>query len=223
MNFEHIPDKRLITGVSGTGKTTLYIRFIRESRADYKFIFDHEGELSAKLRCRAAQTLDDLNRQTLAGVCVFDPSLMYPGRLPKAWNFFCDYVFSVSARLKGTKLIGCDELQKLTGTNLCPTELCMVLETGRRYGIDFYCISQSPNLIHTRIRNQITRVYTFQQIDERALRYLEQTGFDADAVRALPPGLCAWRDLKTGRAERITVFRPKQRSAAVPATSAAAA
>lgn len=39
-------------------------------------------------------------------------------------------------------------------TNRITPQLVIVLETGRHYGLDLAGITQQPNLIHNRIRNQ---------------------------------------------------------------------
>lgn len=77
-------------------------------------------------------------------------------------------------------------------------ELACVLETGRRYGLDWAGIAQQPNLIHNRIRNQATEVVAFQQMDPRAVDWCAAVGFDGDAIRALAPGQYLAKNLKTG-------------------------
>jgi hypothetical protein len=84
--------------------------------------------------------------------------------------------------------------------------VCTVLETGRRYGLDAAMISQQPNLIHNRARNQLTEVVTFAQTDANALQYLEQAGFDAETVRKLPLGAWLARNLNSGAQDRGAVF-----------------
>jgi hypothetical protein len=67
-------------------------------------------------------------------------------------------------------------------------------------------ISQQPNLIHNRIRNQLTEMVTFQQMDPTAVDWLETVGFDPEAVRALRPGQFLARNLNTGQANQGRVF-----------------
>ena len=85
-------------------------------------------------------------------------------------------------------------------------ELSLVLETGRRYGLDFAGITQQPNLVHNRIRNQATEVIAFQQMDARSVEWCESVGFDGDAIRALPPGRYLARNLKSGGTAAGRVF-----------------
>ena len=59
-------------------------------------------------------------------------------------------------------------------------------------------ISQQPNLIHNRIRNQLTEAVSFRQLDQSAMEWLEGVGFDPEALRGLPDGAYLARNLKSG-------------------------
>jgi hypothetical protein len=115
-------------------------------------------------------------------------------------------LFKASTRLSGRKLFACDELQVLVGTAAISAELALVLETGRRGQLDALMISQQPNFIHNRIRNQITEVVTFRQMDQNAVGWLEQEGFRADQVRGRRPGAFIARNLQTGGQSTGSVF-----------------
>jgi hypothetical protein len=52
----------------------------------------------------------------------------------------------------------------------------------------------------------LTEVVTFQQMDEAALKFLEQAGFDLAAGRALRPGQCIARNLNRGGQAAGRVF-----------------
>ena len=197
--FDHPADKRLITGVSGTGKTTFFQQLVKKEIAARNFIFDHQGEFSSRFGVRPIFTVGALCEKTaLGGYICFDPVREFPGRTKDGFLFFCDYVLEVSASLRGRKLFICDELQKLTATTKEPVELLAILETGRRFQIDCIFIAQAPNRIHNAVRNQLTHVYTFRQSDSNALAYLKENGFDENAVRNLPRGRYLWRNLDTG-------------------------
>jgi hypothetical protein len=131
---------------------------------------------------------------------------MFPGRTEEAFAFFCDFAFTVSTRMPGRKIFACDELQVLVGTNGITPELALVLETGWRYGLDFAGITQQPNLIHNRVRNQATEVVAFQQMDPRSVDWCEAVGFDPEAIRGLAPGSYLARNLKTGGTAAGRVF-----------------
>ena len=206
MQLDHEPTKVLVTGASGRGKSSYWTRLLIGYPAQHKFVFDHEGELAVRLRVRAAEDLAGLAQAANTPWCIFDPARMFPGRLPDAFAFFCDFTFQAAVKMRGSKLFACDELQKLLGTDRITDELALVLETGRRYGIDAVMVAQAPNLIHNRIRNQLTEVVTFQQLDGNALKYLREVGFNDEEVRQLRIGQFVARNLKTGGEARGNVF-----------------
>ncbi len=206
MQLEHKPSKVLIVGCSGSGKTQYWTRYLLGSRARLKFVFDHEGEFAGRLKFRPATTLEQLATAAGRGWCVFDPARLYPGATPEAFAFFLDFAFTLSTQTGGRKLFACDELQAVTDTHTVSPELACVLETGRRYGLDFAAIAQQPNLVHNRVRNQATEVVTFQQMDPRAVDWCAAVGFDPAAVRGLAPGQYLARNLKTGGPAAGRVF-----------------
>jgi len=206
--FNHPSKKILVTGVSGTGKTTLFEKLIRKEKARWKFVFDHQGEFQARFGHKAALDVETLCEQTAAGgYVIFDPvkfqNEINPGSgerrgLPGAFAFFCDFVFAMSENLRGRKILVCDELQKLVTNTKTPDELLCILDTGRRYQLDFFAISQAPNLIHNAIRNQITEIFSFRQNDANAVKYLSDAGFNENQIRNLERFAYLWRNLTTG-------------------------
>lgn len=87
----------------------------------------------------------------------------------------------------------------MTGTAQANRELQTLLETDRRYGIDAVMVSQQCHCLHNRIRNQLTEVVTFQHVEDRALKFLLEVGFDEAAVRGLTPGQFIARNLRAPR------------------------
>jgi hypothetical protein len=197
--FDHESKKVLITGTSGTGKTSLLEKLLRKERSRWKFVFDHQGEFSARFRVPACTSPGELcGAVARGGWVVFDPVTMYPGKTRDAFAFFSDFTFAMAETQRGRKIFVCDELQKLVDNAKTPDELMCILDTGRRYQLDFYGISQAPNLIHNAIRNQITEVYTFRQSDENAIKFLAENGFNEYQVRNLKGHSFLWRNLATG-------------------------
>ena len=201
--WNHKSKKVLVTGVSGTGKTTLFWRLVSTTPATWKFVYDHEGEFSSRFGLPRCTNTVDLAIQTEKGgwVC-FDPVELYPGEAEKGFFFFCDYVMAISSQFKGRKLFIVDELQKVTGTTQKPEEFLKLCETGRRREVDIFAISNAPNRIHNSVRNAVTEVYSFRLTDKNALAFLADNGFDADSVRNLPNGEYLWRNFNTGESRR---------------------
>jgi hypothetical protein len=188
MQLGHRPLKLFVTGISGSGKTLFWSRFVAGAKCQAKFVFDHDGQFAYRLRVTPARTLAELERDAARGWCVFEPSELYPGQTPEAFAFFCDFAFHCAKAMPGKKLFACDELQKLVGCNATIDEFQTVIETGRIYGLDAAMISIAPNAIHNRIRGQATEVVSFLTLEEGALTWLASRGFDPERVRALPRG-----------------------------------
>lgn len=199
MLINHKPTKVLITGSSGTGKSTYFTRLVLNSTQDKIFVFDHEGEFSFRTGKEPCRRSEELGERLKEKYIVYDPSDEFPGDTANAFNFFCDYVFTVSEHLPGTKLFASDEMQKILGTDSLPYEFCCIVETGRRRGIDTVFIYQQCNLMHNRLRNQLTEIVTFRHIDKRALIFLEELCFDPEEIRRLARGEFRILDIETMR------------------------
>jgi hypothetical protein len=195
--IDHRPTKILITGKSGSGKSTYYTRFLDNCDYDKIFIYDHEGEYSVRSGVKPCTNMDELLKELDKRIIVYDPTIDFQGNSPEGFNFFCEWVFEISRELPGKKLFATDELQKILGTSTLPWEFCCIIETGRRAGIDTVFVCQQPNLFHNRLRNQLTELVTFRQIDKRALAFLEELGFDPHEVLKLDVGQFQLLDLDT--------------------------
>lgn len=192
--------KILYAGSSGVGKTTLLEKRVRKEKARWKFVYDHKhGEFCKRFGAKPCFDFEDLSAATAkGGWVVFDPIRLYKGKPEEGFAFFCDYVFAISEQFKGRKLFICDELQKLLDTRREPDELLVVLDTGRVYQIDCFMITNACNGIHNRVRQQISEVYAFKQGDKNAASWLEEKGFNAEELYALPKFEYQWRNLDTG-------------------------
>jgi hypothetical protein len=188
------------------GKSTYFSRVLSHHPSQWKFIFDHEGELQHRLGLSAVTEPSELSGAVEGRWVVFDSSKVWPGRTFEAFDFFCDWVFEVSQQLRGPKLFCCDELQKLTDTRQVSLPFSTLLETGRRYEIDGLMVSQAPNLLHNRIRNQLTELVTFAHLDSNAIAFLEDVGLKAQDVRELSPGQFIALNLSSGGSTRGAVF-----------------
>lgn len=188
MQISHKPTKIVITGTSGTGKSTYFTRYLNNAQQDKVFVFDHEGEYSYRTGIEPCRSMEKLAELLGQRVIVYDCSEDFPGDTAQAFNFFSEWVFEISKELPGTKLFASDEMQKILGTDSIPYEFQCVIETGRRRGIDTIFIYQQINLMHNRLRNQLTEIVTFRHIEKRALQFLEEIGFDPDELRTLDRG-----------------------------------
>lgn len=207
MNLSHRPSKVLVTGASGSGKSTFATKYLVNTKAKLKLIFDHELEFALRSKLPVAQTERDLADQVKTGIVIFDPAKMFPGKADDALAFFMEWSLDLSDKVIGRKVLFVDEIQLFVDANRWPPELAKVIQTGRRYELDLLICSQQVNELHNRLRQQLTEVITFRQQDPRALEWLEQAGpLDPVAVSALQPGeFLAWQRL-SGRVTPGRVF-----------------
>jgi hypothetical protein len=206
-NFAHRPCHEIVTGCSGTGKTTFWLNLAKRQRARWRFVYDHKGgEIAFKLGQPAIRSFDHLIECASAagimrsgGWVCFDPSLVFADDFYAGFAFFCDFVWSIATQFPGRKMLLVDELQNVTRNRGEGTrEFQIMLNTGRSFELDTYSIASRANSIHCDARGQFTKIYAFRQQDDNATDFLEKAGFDIDQVRTLPPGKYLWRDLNSG-------------------------
>lgn len=188
MQLAHRPSKILITGNSGSGKSTFASCVVFGSPQRFKFVFDQEGEFGERHQLPTVRYAEQLAEQLQTGWVIYDPAEDEWPDLPSAFEFFSDWVFTLAGELPDQKLFFCDELQALCENWEMPWGLKQILERGRRRGIDTVLVTQQPNAIHNRARNQITEVVAFSQVDENAVKFLEPLGFSGDEIRGLDVG-----------------------------------
>ena len=192
MNFDHPAYCVLITGKTGSGKTTYWLKRLVSHKARFKFVFDPTRETSRKLGWPVCIDEPALVTAAAAGrpVC-FDSSPLFPGDRREGFAFFSRWCFNVAKALKGVKLFACDELQSVQrpGEMGIPQGFKEITDEGRREEIDCLFAAQRLNEINDDVRGQLTEVVTFKHDDPLALRWLAERGFDPVAVAALPaPG-----------------------------------
>ena len=207
MNLSHRPSKVLVTGCSGSGKSTFATKYLANTKATLKLVFDHELEFAYRSKLPVASSEKELADQVKTGIVIFDPAKMFPGKAEEALAFFLDFSLEISDKVPGRKVLFVDEIQLFVDVNRWPPELARVIQTGRRYELDLLLCSQQANELHNRLRQQLTEVVTFRQQDPRAIDWLVKVGpFLPEDVSELPPGsYLAWQRV-TGRVSPGRVF-----------------
>jgi hypothetical protein len=187
MQLDHSAYRLGIFGASGTGKTSFALRFLANTPATCRFIFDAEdGELSQRLGLTPCTTPDELDAAVSTGWVCFDPWGMFTDGEP-AIRFFSTWAFEVSERLPGRKFFVVDELQGFCSGHKVPDELAALVRRGRRRGLDSVFLSHSPGELHNSIRAQLTEVVCFLMTDPLALEWPAAFGFDPEEIRSLEP------------------------------------
>jgi hypothetical protein len=179
----------LVTGKSGSGKTTFALRYlVSERNFTTRFIFDYRGEFSARLKLPPAETVEELPCAAEEGFCIFAPGTMFPGRLPEAFAFFCKWAFDYSFHLPGRKLLLIDEVWKYCSPHKIPTELAEVIQEGRKHGLETMFMTQRPHMVNGVITNEVTELVCFKLAEPAALERIEFFGVDIAEIQALPKG-----------------------------------
>lgn len=176
----------------GTGKTTLWRKKIRDWPARWVFVFDASGRQFARGEgMKFAATIEQLNYSLATQkFIIFDPSQMFPGDRHQAFEFFCRWVMTQAKTMpRGTKLFAVDELQGVqrTGTGGMPQAFAEMVDEGRWHEIDMIAVAQRLNQVNDAVRAQVSKLITFRHQDPRALQMLEESGFNPEEVKRLPP------------------------------------
>jgi DNA helicase HerA-like ATPase len=201
MQHAHKSSKHLICGVSQTGKTTRLIQLIAVHPAPFVFIFDGEGELAERLRITPTPLDAFPNATEMHRVTLVDPAELQRD-FAETFRYFCELALWHGEQHQQPSLLVVDEFQRYagTGSTQLEPEIVDVVERGRRYGVDLLLATQSPNLIHNRIRNQLTEVTSFRLVDARAHAWLEPLGYNGDELRQLQDGRFIWRKVGSDKA-----------------------
>jgi hypothetical protein len=176
----------LVAGASQTGKTTFALRYLLNTKADYVFMFDHDGEFSRRLHYPAADSAAALAHQLTWGWVDYDPSEMFPGQTAAALAFYCEWVWEVCRSLPGRKVLFVDELTRWTSPHSITPSLSTIVENGRKRGVQLMFTSNRPATTNSAILGQLTELVAFQLPDIRLGDWLSSYGFDFESVRRLP-------------------------------------
>lgn len=178
----------LIAGVSGSGKSTFALRYLLNVQVACRFLFDPDGEFSHRMRLAAAATAEELETDLASGWAIFDPHRMFPGRLPDAFRFFCDWAFEASGRGPGRKILLVDEVWKYCSPQAIPPELALCIQTGRKRGLESVFCTQRPNRLNEAISNETSELVCFRLQGENALKTVAGLGAPVETVANLPMG-----------------------------------
>ena len=216
LNTRHKGRGFWLSGVRGTGKSTLFCQILRNHPCDHLLVFDHQGEFADRLGCFSCFTWEDCDRAWAAGKAVlFDPRKLYPGERPdpkgKAMPWgraeaFLEWSRWTWKRINEdpfrTKLWAWDEsgnsVPSHGGYNGHPARL--IVEEGRVRGCDLLWATQQTNQANNQLRNQATDVFAFRHADTTAAGWLIEKGWKFEDLARLPDGSFLY---KTDRDSRI--------------------
>ena len=193
-------------GQSGSGKSSLAIRYLLNARLAYRFLFDADagerrrelGEFAARLGLEPARDEVSLAESLCRGWVAYDPWTMFPGAPEQALDWFCRWTFDLCLRLPGEKIIVIDEVWKYCSPNSIPFPLARIVKEGRKRGLRLLVNIQEPHRLNGRIAAEMSELICFRLTLPRALDWAEEYGFDRGEVADLAPLRFVARNLDTG-------------------------
>lgn len=198
--------KAIITGISGTGKSTLFEKLVRREQAKRIFLFDHKsGDMARRFGVRACFDREQLIEAIARGdvIIIYNPAKEFPGlRVPDGFDWFCKFIWAIKDLIPGRKILGADELDALVDARSEPESLCLILDQGRTFQIETVFIAQAMNGIHNQVRKQFTEIFVMIQGDKNGVAYLEEKGFDVAEIAALKHGEWLYLNRNTGERTR---------------------
>lgn len=152
-----------IFGAGESGKTTFALRYLLNAKnVSCRFVFDPDGEFSARLKLTPASSPYAMEVATRAGWLLFDPSELYGGDTEAALAAFCEIALSLSAALPGRKLFVVDEVWRHCSPRSVPPELLAVVKTGRKVSLQSVFITQEPRELNETLLAEGTEFVCFK-------------------------------------------------------------
>ena len=182
--------------MTGSGKTTFAVRYLLNVPAACRFCFDDLGRIATRLKIRPAYTARELELALADRWVVFNPHKMFPGDVAAAFRFFCEWVYEVSKRGPGKKILLVDELWQWVTPYFIPREFATAVQTGREENVELLTCSQLPHKIHSSVTGQSTELVCFRLQEPKALQCVRDLGGNPAEVSELALGhFIAWNRL----------------------------
>jgi len=202
VNFDHVAVHRLVTGMTGKGKSTFVRAMVKKDRAPWKFAFDtYKKEFPRFMGWPFCIDEPGLVRATTEKrISAFYSAPLFPGSRIEGFNFWIRWVYEVGKVLPGRKLVIIEEIEKTTAHRNSPLApaFAEMLDEGRAAQFDVVMIAQRVSTVSELVRSTTTEICTFQQVDGNQLDWLEEEGFDRGAVSRLQRGQFITRQRETG-------------------------
>lgn len=180
--------------MTGSGKTTLVIRYLLNSPAACYFIFDDLNRMWPRLKVQPCYTHKQLEASLPTRWSAYNPLRMFPGDTKAALRWWLKWVFHCASRGPGKKMVVIPEVWRHCNPDTIPTELALLAQAGRELHVELIVDTQRPEMLNDSLVGAATEWVCFRQASAAALRATEialrTTGnvYDPAALRALPLG-----------------------------------
>jgi hypothetical protein len=191
------PCVTLVFGRAGSGKTTFAFRYLvnaaweqecNQNPSACTFIFDWKLEASQRLGIAACGSLAQCEAAIKNRWVVFNPAIMFQARQRDAFRWFCTWVFEVSRRGPGKKIIYVDELWRFADAQSLPIELETIARMGRSENLELLSSTQHPRDYHRDIRAEVTEWVCFSMDEPGELDAVRHYFREVDKIVSLPRG-----------------------------------
>ena len=164
-NYLAKPRSTAIFGMTGSGKSTFAFAYLRKSPVACRFIFDDQGQASARLRIPLVSTPAEMERALSTRWVCYNPHVMFPGKMTDGFLFFCDWTFKAAKRGPGWKQFLVDEVWRFQDRQKIPQPLATISQMGRVEELELISVTQQPHLVHSSITGSSTEMICFH-LDE---------------------------------------------------------
>lgn len=191
LNFAHVATHKLYCGMTGMGKSTLVRAVVAKDKAPWKFAFEtYKKEFPRFCGWPLANDEPGLVAGIQTGRVAFNSAPLFPGNRVAGFNFWIRWVYNVGRVLPGRKLVIIEEIEKTTAhRNSTPAPAFMeMLDEGRAAQFDVISIAQRLSTVNELVRTTITEITAFQFVDPGQVSWLEEEGFNGDAIKRLGRG-----------------------------------
>ena len=182
------PANTLIVGMTGSGKTTLAIRYLLNIVPACRFLFDEGGRWSRRLPIRPCYTENECLAALATRWVLFNPARAFPDDYAAAFDWFCQFVYHCSTRGPGPKILAVSELWQWANERTMPRNFRLCTQAGREYGIQLLLDTQEPHRVNSSVIGQTTELICFRLQEPKAWDCIRELGADVEAVNNLPLG-----------------------------------
>jgi hypothetical protein len=122
---------RRLTRMTGSGKTTFINRYLLNTKPACRFIFDDLNRTWLRLKLRPCFTEAQLEDSVPLRWSVFQPAHMFPGKTKDGLRWWANWIYRVSQRGPGKKLVCVPEIWRWLTDDAIPQELALLTQSGR--------------------------------------------------------------------------------------------